>query len=159
MALRCHRKQLQNIADSEDTCGQGRQSRETVFSLTISRSFDPEVTFKLCDRIDRSKRFLLVASETARHSEKWATKSIPVDPRQYDKIVALYEKALEYDVKDDAMGLDGSSWCLETRRGFTYSKACFWTPHFEPTRRRLDGLLELGNELWRLAKLDPKRLY
>ena len=82
-----------------------------------------------------------------------------VDTALYDKLVALYEKALDYDAKDDSMGSDGSSWCLETQRGLTYSKACFWTPQYETAKRRLNGLLLLGEELWRVAKLDSAKLY
>jgi hypothetical protein len=77
----------------------------------------------------------------------------------YKRIISLYERALDYDVKDNAMGFDGSGWCLETQRGFTYSKACFWTPEYETERRRLSGLLALGVELWRVAKLDSAKLY
>jgi len=69
-------------------------------------------------------------------------------------VVALYEDALGYNVRDSAMGLDGSDWCLETRRGFTYSKACFWTPVDRAKERGISGLSTLGQELWRLAAMD-----
>jgi hypothetical protein len=146
-------------ADSEDICGTRWVGGGTVFSLMVERSFDPGVTFKLCDREDHSKRFLLISTQSGMHSEKWVSKTLPLDPSRYDKVVALYERALDYDVKDDSMGMDGSSWCLETRRGFTYSKACFWTPQYETKKRRLSGLLALGEELWRVAKLDSAKLY
>ena len=73
--------------------------------------------------------------------------------------MSLYDMSLDYDVRLDVGGNDGSTWCLETQRGFTYSKACFWTPTDEPKRRKLNGLLELGRELWRIAKLDSSKLY
>ncbi|HXI43592.1 MAG TPA: hypothetical protein VNH83_26655, partial [Bryobacteraceae bacterium] len=67
-----------------------------------------------------------------------------------------YERALEYNVKDDALGNDGSSWCLETTRGFTYSKACFWSPEYNTEERHLTGMLALGRALWHLAAIDDK---
>jgi hypothetical protein len=131
----------------------------TVFSLTMDRAFDPGVKFELCDRKDRSKRFLLVATQASMRTEKWVSTRVPLDGVLYKKIIKLYESALDYDVKDDTMGFDGSGWCLETQRGFTYSKACFWTPQHETEKRRLVGLLALGEELWRVAKLDMTKLY
>jgi hypothetical protein len=76
----------------------------------------------------------------------------------FEKLVALYEKALEYNVKDDAWGLDGSLWCLETQRGFTYSKACFWSPDYQSEKRGLIGMVNLGEELWRFAELNKKEI-
>jgi hypothetical protein len=147
------------FADSKDICGHRWMRGGTVFSLDIERSFDPGVKFELCDREDYSKRFVLISTQSRLHSTKWVSRSVVVDTAHYDKLVALYEKALDYNVKDDSMGSDGSSWCLETRRGFTYSKACFWTPQYETGKRRLNGLLSLGEELWRLAELDSAKLY
>jgi hypothetical protein len=146
-------------ADPEGICGERTMLSGTVFTLTISRSFEPDVTFKLCNREDKSKRFLLISTYTSSRQDKWASTSVPLESLAYDRIAALHEKALDYDVRIDWGGNDGSEWCLETQRGFTFSKACFWTPSDEPTKRHLSGLLELGKELWRIAKLDSSKLY
>ena len=146
-------------ADSEDICGERTARSGTVFTLTISRSFEPDVSFKLCDREDKSKRFLLISTESSSRTDKWISKSAPLDSVSYGRVMSLYDKSLDYDVRVDVGGNDGSTWCLETQRGFTYSKACFWTPTDEPKRRKLNGLLELGRELWRIAKLDSSKLY
>jgi hypothetical protein len=146
-------------ADPENTCGERTLRDGTVFTLSISRSFEPEVTFKLCDREDKSKRFLLISTQSSSRPDKWALKSVPLESPAYDRVASLYEQSLDYDVRIDVGGNDGSTWCLETQRGFTYSKACFWTPADEPKRRHLSGLLELGKELWRIAKFDSSKLY
>jgi hypothetical protein len=146
-------------AEPEGICGERTAFSGAVFTLTVSRSFEPDVTFKLCDREDKSKRFLLVSTQSSSHPDNWASDSVPLGPLAYEKVASLYEKALDYDVRINVGGNDGSTWCLETQRGFTYSKACFWTPSDEPKTRRLSGLLELGGELWRIAKLDPSKLH
>jgi hypothetical protein len=130
-----------------------------VFSLAIDRSFDPGVKFELCARKAPVQNFLRLSTESKLHSDRWTARKIILEDSEYAKLLELYEAALEYNVKDDAMGLDGSSWCLETRRGFTYSKACFWSPQYETAQRHLSGMWALGEELWGLAALNPKRLY
>jgi hypothetical protein len=145
-------------AAPEDACGERTLRAGTVFTLTISRSFEPDVTFKLCDREDKSKRFLLISTQSSSPSDKWTSRSVPLESLAYDRVASLYELSLDYDVRIDVGGNDGSTWCLETQRGFTYSKACFWTPADEPERRNLIGLLELGKELWRIAKFDSSKL-
>ena len=143
----------------EDICGERWALGGTVFTLTISRSFEPDVIFKLCEREDKSKRFLLISTYSSSRPDKWASKSVPLASPAYDRVASLYEKALDYDVRINWGGNDGSEWCLETQRGATYSKACFWTPTDEPKRRHLSGLVELGKELWRIAKWDSSKLY
>ena len=49
-------------ADFKDICGERTARSGTVFTLTVNRSFEPEVIFKLCDREDKSKRFLLIST-------------------------------------------------------------------------------------------------
>jgi len=81
---------------------------------------------------------------------------VSLNEATYRKLLTLYENALDYNVKDEAEGMDGSDWCLETQRGFTYSKACFWSPGAQPEERGLTGLAKLGEELWRIAATDPR---
>ena len=141
-----------------DTCGYRTFFDGTVFTLTISRSFHGTTMFMLCERKDRSK-FVLASELISRAPEKWASKTIPLTPWMYERVLSLYESALNYDVIFEAAGLDGSTWCLETKRAFTYSNACFWSPSLETAARRLSGLLALGQELWRISNLKAKDLF
>jgi hypothetical protein len=147
------------LASPDDICGERTARSGTVFTLSVDRSFEPGVTFKLCNREDKSSRFLLVSTQSKGHKDGWESKSVPLGPEAYERLVGLHEQALNYDVKIDVGGNDGSMWCLETQRGFTYSKACFWTPTDEASARRLDGLVALGRELWGLAKLESSQLH
>jgi hypothetical protein len=119
------------------------------FTLEIDRApdFDKKTTFRLCDL--RDKTFLLVQTYVG---GKAKYKKINLDAEQSAKINTLYEMALGADFKDSAVGLDGSSWCLETRRGTNYLKACFWSPTYETQQRRLNGFWDLGAALWELAQ-------
>ena len=136
------------LAGPGDVCGRRTLRSGTVFTLSVDRSFEPTVTFKLCNREDKSRRFLLVSTQATGHKDGWDSKSIPLGPEAYERLARLHEQALNYDVRIDVGGNDGSMWCLETQRGFTYSKACFWTPTEEASTRRLSGLVALGRELW-----------
>jgi hypothetical protein len=147
------------LAGPDDVCGEHTSRSGTVFTLSVDRSFEPDITFKLCNREDKAKRFLLVSTQSRGHNDGWDSKSVPLDPETYQRLVGLHEQALNYDVRIDVGGNDGSTWCLETQRGFTYSKACFWTPTEDADARRLNGLVGLGRELWGLAKLDSSRLH
>jgi hypothetical protein len=131
----------------------------TVFTLTISRSFAMPVEFRLCEREDHSKRFLLTSKMTSWKTRNWVHEEIPLTAWMYARLQSLYDSALDYDVKFEMAGLDGSAWCLETERAFTYSKACFWSPSLQTKQRRLSGLWALGEELWRVAKLKNSDLY
>jgi hypothetical protein len=142
-----------------DPCGRRTRYDGTVFTLTISRSFHlGATTIKLCARQDAEENFLLVRTHPfpVERNHVWKDRQIKLDSGLYERIVQLYEKALDYNVKDDTIGFDGSSWCLETRRGFTYSKACFWSPDNEPQQRGIVGLYQLGKELWSIAELEPE---
>jgi hypothetical protein len=147
------------LAGADDVCGEHTSRSGTVFTLSVDRSFEPSVSFKLCNREDKSKRFLLVSAQSRGHKDGWDSKSIPLGPEAYERLARLHEQSLNYDVRIGMGGNDGSLWCLETQRGFTYSKACFWTPTEEASARRLNGLIELGKALWELAKLDSSQLH
>ena len=145
-------------AATRAACGL-RNGGGAVFTLSIARSFHADVTFKLCRRQDAAMQSLWISAQSAKNSKRWETRQISLDEPTFAKILAFYDKALEYNVKDDALGFDGSSWCLETPRGFTYSKACFWSPPYKAEARNLNGILMLGRELWRISELDPEGLY
>lgn len=145
----------------DDVCGFRSRTTGTVFSMSISRSMslnNTPVEFKLCERKEPSQSFVLINVESAHSRKRSVTRHLVVDETTFVNLVGLYERALEYDVKDDALGNDGSSWCLETTRGFTYSKACFWSPEYNTEERHLTGMLALGRALWHLAGIDD-RLY
>jgi hypothetical protein len=146
----------------DDVCGFRSRTTGTVFSMSISRSMsfrNTPVEFKLCERKEPSQSFILINSYPTRSSKTSVTRQVRVDETTFVNLVSLYEKALEYDVRDDALGNDGSGWCLETTRGFTYSKACFWSPEYNTEERHLTGMLTLGRTLWHLAGMDADRLY
>jgi hypothetical protein len=143
---------------AEEVCGYPTVVDGTVFSMTIARAFSGQVRFKLCAREDPQRNFLLISTQLP-DGQGWADRQISLDPVAYANVVELYENALEYDVKYDADGLDGSTWCLETQRGFTYSNACFWMPTDKTEARSLRGLVELGKELWRIAGMNAGELY
>ena len=147
------------LAGTDDVCGEHTARSGAVFTLSVDRSFEPIITFKLCNREDKSKRFLLVSTQSRSQKDGWDSKSIPLAPETYGRLAQLHEESLNYDVRIDVGGNDGSMWCLETQRGFTYSKACFWTPTEDASARRLDGLVDLGRELWKLAKLNSSDLH
>ena len=138
-------------AATED-CGYRTVRDGTVFTLDIERSFDSPVTFQLCERTPPEISFVLVTTTKS-------SKKLPVDDATYKSIYSLYEASLDFDLRDSAMGSDGSVWCLETKRGFAYSKSCFWSPDHNSEQRRLGGLHALGVRLWQLAHLDPMKLY
>ena len=145
----------------EDVCGFRSRTAGTVFSMSISRSMslnNTPVEFKLCERKEPSQSFVLTNVKSAHSQKRSVTRRLVIDETTFVSLVGLYERALEYNVKDEALGNDGSSWCLETTRGFTYSKACFWSPEYNTDERHLTGMLALGRALWHLAEIDD-RLY
>lgn len=128
----------------------------TVFTLAIERSFFPRVEFRLCNLKNPDKQFLLVLVEYAWNSKPMKVRRVPLDPAAYKHMTATYEDALGVNLKDKAIGMDGSNWCLETDRGMNHLQACFWTPMDKAQQRGLSGLVALGQELWRLAGMDDK---
>jgi hypothetical protein len=143
----------------DDVCGFRSRDAGTVFSMSISRSMSLNnfpVEFKLCERKEPSQSFVLINIESAHARKRSVTRRLVIDETTFVSLVGQYERALEYNVKDDALGNDGSSWCLETTRGFTYSKACFWSPEYNTEERHLTGMLALGRALWHLAAIDDK---
>jgi len=138
-----------------EQCGYRTAKEGTVFTLTISRSFHGQAHFQLCERQSPEKSFVTYTTEKIISVKELTSK-------EYEEIYTLYESALEYDVKYAASGLDGSSWCLETKRRSTYSKACFWTPSSGNRENRgLSGLYKLGQKLWGISEfqLENEKLY
>jgi hypothetical protein len=146
----------------EDVCGIPGRTVGTVFVLSIGRSMSVgrrHVEFKLCERGEPSESFVLIEVGSKQPGQHVEIRQLRIDETTFVKLVALYERALDYDVKDNAMGNDGSSWCLETTRGLTYSKVCLWSPDYNTTPRHLEGMLALGRQLWHLAGFDSDTLY
>lgn len=137
-------------------CRRITANEHAVFSLTISRSFEPDAAFTLCHRTDLQESFLLLTVGSKAPDLAPTERQIELDQSAYSRIVSFYERALGYDVRDDTAFLDGSRWCLEATRGGTYSKACFSSPGYRSSERRLDGLYELGFQLWRIAGLESE---
>ena len=135
-------------------CGYRVAHHGTVFSLHITDAFGGGIEYKLCEREEPARNFLLVTRYVSESNKADEPIKVPLNDATYQKLLTLYNDALDYNVKDETMGLDGASWCLETTRGFTYSKACFWSPESNPEERRLTGLLKLGRELLGIVKWE-----
>jgi len=138
-----------------ESCGYRTAFDGTVFSLNIERSFDPAAAFQLCERKAPESSFLLVTTFEYQTHRIASIDKFTLDDSQFEKLLVLYEDALNINFKDDAIGLDGSSWCLETNRGFTYLNACFWSPKFDTRNRELENLVAFGQALWQFANLEP----
>jgi len=143
-------------AEKYGICGFWAAHHGPVFSLHIERAFHVGVDFKLCEREEPGRSFLLVTRDPDNRNQVDDPIKIPLNDATHQKLLTLYDNALEYNVKDVAGGLDGSSWCLETWRGSNHSKACFWSPGLDSEARRLTGLEKLGRELWSIAAIEPK---
>ena len=145
-------------------CGNWNAYQGKVFSLSISTSFHGNSTFKLCKQEDEDKsNYLVTITETFERKQnsietvKTEIVSItPLDKSQYIKINELFDLALESNLKDTETGTDGSSWCLESQRGFTYTKFCFFTPSSGHEHRGLSGLYKLGGYLWGISNLEER---
>ena len=146
--------QMANASAAEE-CGYPSFRGGTVFTLGISRSFEPDVRFQLCKRVPVENSFMLVATDRTHDEIFGSIRAIPLTEKSFNLIYGLYDKSLGFDLRDDTSGFDGSLWCLETKRGSTSSKSCFWTPEHEPEKRKLVGLWNLGVELWRIADFKP----
>jgi hypothetical protein len=144
---------------NDEDCGPWNAHEGKVFSLDIGTSFHGKVTFKLCkskeqNTLSITKTSMKFDEETEKSTETIVHEHIKISKKDYQSIYRSYEKALNYNTLDDASGLDGSSWCIESQRGFTYTKACFWTPSYKPKSRGLNGLYELGSQLWKFSGLE-----
>jgi hypothetical protein len=137
-------------AEKHDFCGY-KTVYGTVFSLSISSAFGGGMEFNLCARRDPGASYITVTRYAAENDKHGEPLKVSLNDSRYQKLLTLYEDALDYNVKDNVMGLDGSIWCLETARGSTYSKACFWSPEVDSEKRQLAGLAKLGRELLSIA--------
>ncbi len=159
--------------DDINNCALQWTDRGRAFSLEISRSFDDDVEFVVCARDeDPSELYILVAVSKNMLGRKLFIRGEPeptitrtkfaIDSAIYNRLMSLYDVALDYDVRDVQRMLDGSTWCLERKwSNQVERRACFASPGFETEERKLVGLLELGNELWAIAsaELNIGRLY
>ena len=137
--------------EPNDNCGARTLSGGTVFTLTVERSFQPGLAFLLCQRKAPNQSFLLIQSELKSAS---TNKKIMLNDKDFVELMGLYENALTYNARDHIIGLDGSIWCLETKRGLNYSKACFYTPGYDTGARGLTGLNLLGVALWKIGSMS-----
>lgn len=147
--------------DDED-CGPWNAYEGKVFSLVVDTSFHGKVTFKLCKSKEKNTLSITRSdfqfdAKLEKSTETTVREHIQLSKQEYDEIYSLYEKALRYNTLDKISGLDGSRWCLETQRGFTYTKGCFWTPGHRPKERGLDGLYNLGVHLWEISGLQKDK--
>src|SRR5262249_46620700 len=82
------------LAGADAVCGEHTARSGTVFTLSVDRSFEPSVTFKLCNREDKSKRFLLVSTQSKGSKDGWDSKGIPLDAEAYERLARLHERSL-----------------------------------------------------------------
>jgi hypothetical protein len=146
----------QHVAASDDfACSQSQNEaifNKFTFEVTErARAPGENVAFRFCR--GREHAFLLVRVE-----KRGEPKRIPLSDEQSAKILGLYDRALDSNFKDDVIGLDGASWCLETKRGSNSLRACLWSPTNDAEKRGIVGFLALGNALWGIAGLDKSLL-
>lgn len=146
----------------DEDCGPWNAYEGKVFSLEVGTSFHGQVTFKLCkskeqNTLSVTKSRMQYDEKSEKSTEIIVREHIKVSKKEYDEIYSRYEQALKYNALDEVSGLDGSSWCLESQRGFTYTKGCFWTPSHEPKERGLEGLYNLGVYLWSASGLKKDK--
>jgi hypothetical protein len=151
-----------SIEWADKDCGQWNAYEGKVFSLDIETSFDGSVSLKLCK--SETISFISVITTQRDHqdfpkdiTETTTRKYILISKVEYDKIFKLYENALLYNTLDNASGKDGSTWCIESQRSLTYTKACFWTPSYNSDQRGLKGLHELGKFLRDFTELNKNK--
>jgi hypothetical protein len=121
-----------------------------VFALHIWRAFHGEIDFTLCAGQEPVGNFLLVKRDPDERITVDDSTAVSLDDATYQKLLTLYADAFVYNLKDEVLGLDGSTWCLESLSE-SYSKACFWSPRYNSEERGLKGLKTLGGELWSIA--------
>jgi len=126
----------------------GNVPSKGIFTFEIWRApdFDKDTSFRLCDLAGET--FLLVK---AKAGKSFKVRRIDLDAAQFTKFKGLYQDALGANFKDDTVGLDGSSWCLEASR-MQYLKACFWSPGENTDARGVGSFLVLGTALWEFAQ-------
>jgi len=141
-------------------CGKTNANEGKIFELNITMSFHGASTFKFCKKPER--HFLVLKSSLKTTGQEFEKKVINLSNKEIEIITNKYIRALKYNTLDDTSGLDGSTWCIESQRGFTtYTKACFWSPGSNTEKRGLAGLYELGVYLWEISELKEQgiRLY
>lgn len=116
-----------------------------TFEIYRAPDFDKNTAFRLCEK--PGKAFVLIKAKSGASVK---VRSINIDAQQLANFKELYEDALGANFKDDTVGLDGSSWCLEFNRQ-NYLKACFWSPGIDTQARGVGSFVALGTALWNLA--------
>ena len=136
-------------------CHEGNDVKGVIFGFSISASKAPyEIAeFKLCNV---KGEYSLLQRVKERGTEFGALNKISLLEPESLNLLRTYDSALNFNVRDNQTGFDGSSWCL-TRPGVgSYLHACFWSPSYQSEKRGVQGIVGLGQELWRLSKLSAK---
>ena len=143
---------------NDPDCGKLNKYHGKVFEFNASMSFHGDIDIKLCK--DNDTHFLTVSTKIPSGNndltEEW--KRIDLKKEIVPKIMESYENAMRYNTLDKVMGPDGSSWCIESQHGFTYTKACFWSPGYKSEERGLSGLRDLGIYLWEISGLEKANI-
>lgn len=150
-----------SFATIEDQCNFKNGVHGKIFELNIKTSFHGQYKFEFCQ--SKSETYLSVTTTKIETIDSEDTlleikklKEIEVSEQKLIKIMNMLEIALRYNKYDDVIGIDGSTWCLETQQGNTYSKACFFSPIGSSKERGLQGVELLGKYMWQLAGLEKQ---
>ena len=123
------------------------------FSITASKAPYEIAEFKLCNI---RGEYSLLQRVRERGAEFGAPKKILLQESESLNLLRTYDSAINFNVRDNQTGFDGSSWCLTRPGTGSYLQACFWSPSYQAEKRGLQGVVGLGQELWRLSKLSAK---
>lgn len=140
----------------DEDCWLRTLSQGKVFALEIADSSLNRLTFKLC-KVEDEYRLVKIEDTTTRQNENFYSKrvverqSLILSGNQYEKIHKLYLAAMTYNALDDGQGYDGSIWCIDSQKGSTATRACFWTPAHNPKERGLSGIHNLGVHLLKFS--------
>ena len=93
-------------------CGCRAAHHGTVFSLHMTSAFGGGIEYKLCEREEPGRNFLLVMRSSGESNKADQPIKVPLNDATYQKLLTLYDDALDYNFKDETRGLDGASWCL-----------------------------------------------
>jgi hypothetical protein len=126
--------------------------KDWIFSpfakIQIAPTFEKPIEYELTQH----EPYLLLYSEyKGRGGYNWGEKEkaikIPLTKEQHAKAIELLEVCLTtLPQSDRTLGLDGTTWVLETT-AFQYLKTIIWEPEIDTAERGYSGLFELRNYL------------
>jgi hypothetical protein len=85
-----------------------------------------------------------VQDKTLKH-ETWI---LQLSDGEVKSLIETYDEAKSFNLEDNLIGLDGSTWCLVQYYQSGKSTNCFWTPTANTSERGLESLVSLGQYLW-----------